>query len=141
MTLGPVEMIVLGFPENKFSGKIAPALERLVEAGQIRVIDLVFVGKNNDGEVVAIELSDVDNDTRVAFEPVIETLTGLISDEDVEDLAEELPPNSSAAILLFEHTWAGEFADAVSDAGGVLVTSIRIPREVVEAVEAAGVPS
>jgi hypothetical protein len=136
VTMGPVEIFVFSFPDNKFNGKGAPALARLVETGLIRVIDLLFITKDDKGDVASIELSGVDEDVRVAFEPLIEALTGLISDEDVEDLAEDLPSNSSAAILLIEHTWAGEFADALADSGAVLVSAIRIPREVVEEVEA-----
>jgi uncharacterized membrane protein len=137
MSMGPVEIIVLGFPEQRFTGKIVPALEELITSGLIRVIDLVFVTKDDDGVAVAVELTDVSDELRSAFEPVIETLTGLVSDEDIEDLAEGLDPGESAAILLFEHTWATRFVDAVAEAGGELVSSMRIPREVVDEVLAA----
>jgi uncharacterized membrane protein len=137
MDIGPVEILVVGFPKNQFTGEIAPALEELVEAGTIRVIDLVFVTKSADGEVVGIELADLDEATSAAFRPHVEEPSGLVSDEDIADLGAALEPDSSAAILLFEHLWATRFRDAVLDSGGELVASVRIPKEVVDEVVAA----
>jgi uncharacterized membrane protein len=137
MDIGPVEILVVGFPGNQFTGEIAPALEDLVQSGLIRVIDLVFVTKDADGTVVGIELSDVDEGTSSAFQPHVEEPSGLLSDEDIEDLGAELEPNSSAAILLFEHLWATRFRDAVVNSGGQLVASIRIPKEAIDEVVAA----
>jgi uncharacterized membrane protein len=136
MSIGPVEILVVAFPGNQFTGEIAPALEALVKAGTIRVIDLVFVTKGADGEVVGVELSEVDEATSAAFRPHIEEPSGLLSDEDIADLGADLAPSSSAAILLFEHVWATEFRDAVVNSGGELVASIRIPKEVVDEVVA-----
>ena len=132
--MGPIEILIIGFPGNKFTGEVAPALAELVESGQIRVIDLVFVAKDPAGDVVAVELSDVDKATSAAFQPYVDEPSGMLSDEDIEDIAVALEPNSSAAILLFEHLWATKFQQAVLGAGGVLIDSIRIPKEVVDAV-------
>jgi uncharacterized membrane protein len=137
MDIGPVEILVVAFPENQFTGEVAPALEELVTSGLIRVIDLVFVTKDAEGDVVGIELSDLDDATGAAFQPHVEEPSGLLSEEDIEDLGAELEPNSSAAILLFEHLWATKFRDAVADSGGQLVASIRIPKEVIDEVVAA----
>ena len=136
MDVGPVEILVVAFPGNQFTGEIAPALADLVESGMIRVIDLVFVAKDDAGEVVAIELSDVDAGVSGAFGSVVEEPSGMLSDEDIADLGEDLPANSSAAILLFEHLWATRFRDAIVNSGGELVASVRIPKEVVDAVVA-----
>ncbi len=137
MDIGPVEILVVAFPENQFTGEIAPALEELVTSGLIRVIDLVFVTKDADGNVVGIELSELDAATSSAFQPHVEEPSGLLAEEDIEDLGAELEPNSSAAILLFEHLWATKFRDAVIDSGGQLVASVRIPKEVIDEVVAA----
>jgi uncharacterized protein DUF6325 len=134
MAIGPVEILVVSFPGNKFSGEIAPALAELVETGLIRVIDLVFVTKDADGEVVGIELSDLDDEVSNAYRPHVEEPSGLLAEEDIEDLGADLAPNSSAAILLFEHLWATKFRDAMVDSGGELVASIRIPKEVIDEV-------
>ncbi|MET0629054.1 MAG: DUF6325 family protein [Acidimicrobiia bacterium] len=132
MAIGPVEILVVGFPGNHFNGEIAPALGELVESGQIRVIDLVFIAKDAEGDVVAIELNELDDTLTVAFQPHVDEPSGMISEEDIEDLGADLPPDSSAAILLFEHVWATKFRDAVVDSGGELLASIRIPKEVVD---------
>ena len=136
MDIGPVEILVVAFPGNQFTGDVAPALGELVESGTIRVIDLVFVAKDADGDVVGIELSDMDEAIGDAFRPHVGAPNGLLAEEDIADLGADLPPNSSAAILLFEHVWATRFRDAVLDSGGELVASIRIPKEVVDEVVA-----
>jgi uncharacterized membrane protein len=138
MDLGPVEILVVSFPGNQFTGEVAPALAELVETGLIRVIDLVFVAKDADGDVVGIELSDIDESASAAYRPHVEEPSGLLADEDIQDLGADLAPNSSAAILLFEHVWAKKFRDAVLGAGGELVASIRIPKEAIDEVVAAG---
>jgi uncharacterized membrane protein len=135
--LGPVELLFVEFPGNQFSGEVAPALQELVEAGTIRVIDLVFVAKDADGNIVGIELEDLQEDARGAFNPLVEELAGLISDEDVEDLGEALEPNSSAAILLFENVWATKFRDALVNSGGQLLARIPIPQYAIDEVSAA----
>jgi uncharacterized membrane protein len=134
MSIGPVEILVIGFPGNQFTGEIAPALAELVESGMIRVIDLVFVTKSANGDIVGVELSELDDSTSSAFHPHVEEPNGLLADEDIEDLGAELEPDSSAAILLFEHTWATKFRDAVAGSGGELITSIRISKEAIDEV-------
>lgn len=134
MSIGPVEILVVGFPGNQFTGEVAPALADLVESGLVRVIDLVFVTKDAKGDVVGIELSDMDEAVSAAFQPHVQEPSGLLSDEDIADLGADLEPESSAAILLFEHVWATKFRDALVDSGGELIASIRIPKEVVDEV-------
>jgi len=136
--LGPVELLFVEFPGNQFTGEIIPALSELVEQGTIRVIDLVFVAKDGDGNAVGIELEDLPSDSKGAFSELVETLESLISDEDVEDLSEALEPNSSAAIMLFEHTWAVPFRDALAGSGGRLVARLPITEEALAEIAAAG---
>src|SRR3954464_4905477 len=137
MDIGPVEILEFVFPGNQFTGEIAPALGELVESGLIRIIDLVFVTKDADGDVVGIELGAVDAARSAAFgEPVGEP-SGLLAEEDIADLAAALPPNTSAAILLFEHVWATQFRDAVLNSGGELAASTPIPKEAMDEVAAA----
>ena len=126
------------FPGNQFTGEIIPALSDLIDQGTIRVIDLVFVAKDGDGNAVGIELEDLPSDAKGAFSELVEELESLISDEDVEDLAEALEPNSSAAILLFEHTWAVPFRDAIANSGGRLVVRLPITEEALAEIAAAG---
>jgi uncharacterized membrane protein len=125
---------VVSFPGSEFNGDVAPALAELVETGLIRVIDLVFVAKSTDGEVVGLELSELDESVASAFQPHVDEPSGLVSDEDIEDLGADLAAGSSAAILLVEHLWATRFRDAVVGSGGELVAALRIPQEVVDEV-------
>ena len=127
MSRGRVEMVVIGFPGSHFNGEVAPALVDLVERGLIRVIDLVFLTKDDAGDVTAVELADAGDDVRTAFEPLVEEVTGLIADEDEEDLGDALDPGDSAVVLLFEHLWAKDFTDAVRASGGELLFSMQVP--------------
>ena len=132
MSLGPIEMFVVGFPDNGFNGEIAPALADLVESGTIRVVDLLFIAKDTDGAVASFELNELDDDIFGAYDTLVDEVHNLIGEEDVEDFADELEPGSSIALLVIEHVWAKPFADAVAGSGGTLLGSIHIPREVVE---------
>jgi hypothetical protein len=131
--LGPVDYMIVSFPGNKFRGEVAPALADLVDAGTIRIIDLAFVGKSADGEVVAFELMDLDPDVRAGFERRGIEVTGLFNEDDLMSAGEELEPNSSAALLVWENVWARDVAQKLRDAGGVLLDFERLPHEVVQA--------
>ena len=132
MSLGPIEIIVVGFPENQFTGEIAPALADLVESGIVRIVDLVFITKDDDGEVAALELNELDDQVSAQYVTLAAERDARIGEEDIEDFGEQLDPGSSIALLVVEHVWAKGFADAVAGSGGVLLESIRIPREVID---------
>jgi len=130
MTIGPLEYIVVGFPGNQFNGAIAPALAKLIESNTIRILDLLFIAKDADGDVVAVEFDELDE--LAAFADLDGETGGLITPEDVEHAAARLEPNSAAALLIWEDVWATEFATALRDSGGVLLEGGRIPYELVE---------
>jgi uncharacterized protein DUF6325 len=132
MPLGPVELLVVSFPGNQFKGEIAPALRDLVDSGTIRIIDLLFIQKAADGTVTEVELDNLDEASFLALDPLVEEVSGMISDDDVMKLAEGVPPNSSVAALLFENTWATRFVEAMRRANGQLELNERIPRQVIE---------
>jgi hypothetical protein len=141
--IGPVDYMIVAFPGNQFKGEIAPALADLVDAGTIRIIDLAFVGKDADGEAVAFELTELDPDVRRGFENMGVEVGGLLNEDDLMSTAEELPPNTSAALLVWENVWARDVKQAIINAGGELVAFERLPHEVVAAarefaLEAAG---
>ena len=135
--LGPVELLFVAFPGIQFTGEITPALQDLIESGTIRIIDLVLVTKDADGNAAGVEIEDLHPDAKGFFDPLVETLAGLISEEDVEDLAEGLEPDSSAAIMLFEHLWAIPFRDAVAGSGGELIARVPITQDALDEVQAA----
>ena len=131
--IGPVDYAVVAFPGNQFRGEIAPALADLVEAGTIRIIDIAFVAKTADGETGAFELTELDPEVREAIESMGVEVTGLFNEDDLMDAAAELEPNSSAALLVWENVWARDVAQAMRDAGGIMVAFDRIPHDVVQA--------
>ena len=133
MGIGPVEYGVIAFPGNKFKGEIAPALEELVKSGTIRILDLAFVLKDKDGNVTGFELEDAGSEVLKAFEALTHDRDGLINDNDLKDIGAALDPNSSAAVLVWEDLWATKFAEAVRNAGGVVVDMQRVPYELVQA--------
>jgi hypothetical protein len=131
--IGPVDYLIVAFPGNEFRGEIAPALGDLVEAGTIRIIDVAFVGKDSEGDIVAFELTDLDPEVQEGFEKAGVEVNGLFSEEDLIAAGEELDPNSSAALLVWENVWARDVAQKMRDAGGVVLDFERLPHEVVQA--------
>jgi hypothetical protein len=125
--LGPVDWIVVEFPGSQFKGEIVPALEDLVERDIVRVLDLLILKKDDDGTLEAFELSDLDDSELGALRSYETELAMLLSEEDVTAVAAAVDPGSTAAVLVWENTWAAPFGSAVRRAGGQLVASGRIP--------------
>jgi hypothetical protein len=125
--LGPVDWIVVEFPGSRFNGQIAPALLDLVERDLVRVLDLLVLKKDADGSLEAFELSDLDEGEIGELRTYESELAMLLSEEDVTSLAAAIEPGSSAAVLVWENSWAAPFASAVRRSGGQLVASGRIP--------------
>jgi hypothetical protein len=125
--LGPVDYLVVEFPagHSSFTGEMVVELARLVDAGVIRVLDLLVLVKSESGAVEAHEIDDLDEvDELRALE---ENLAEILAEQDVLDLAEAMEPGSVAGVLVWENLWAAPFASAARRAGGQLVASGRIP--------------
>ena len=135
--MGPVEYFVVAFPGNQFKGEIVPALKELVRDGTIRIIDLVFIRKEPDCTYTALELGDLPAEAAAPFDDLDGDIESLFSDEDIRWAAGLLEPDSSAAVLVFEHAWAVRMIEAVKNAGGRLVHNDRVPHEIAEAAFAA----
>jgi hypothetical protein len=133
MAFGPVDVVIIGFPGNKFTGRIAPALMDLVQSGTIRVLDLLFVMKDADGTTTTLDIADLDPDAGPAYMNVQVSAAGALGPEDAEEVADDLEPNSSALLIAFENAWAAQFVDACQAADAVLIDMIRIPAAVVQA--------
>ena len=134
MGLCPVDVIIVGFPGNKFSGRIAPALMELVDNSTIRIIDLLFVSKDANGVITTIKADDVDALTGPSYLAINVVQPGALGPEDAEELEEDLEPNSSAMLIAFENIWARKLIEAARDADAVVLDHIRIPSDVVAAV-------
>ena len=133
MTMGPLEYMVIEFEGNHFTGEILPELRALRDRGVMRIVDLVFIQKDMDGNLVAQELSDLSEEQAKPFGPIAGDMLRLFSPEDVEEVAGELPRNSSAAIALIEHTWAVRLKETISRALGRVLRDGLVSEADVEA--------
>ena len=125
--LGPVDWIVVEFPGSTFNGEMAPALGDLVDRELIRVLDVLVLKKDDDGSVEAFEISDLEESEVGALRAYEAELAMLLSEDDVTAIANAIDPGSSAAVLVWENTWAVPLATAIRHSGGQLVASGRIP--------------
>jgi hypothetical protein len=135
--LGPVDFLIIEFPEDKqnFTGEMAEELIKLAESGTIRIIDILILVKDSDGSVEAMELSDLQElGVLAALEP---DLAELLAEEDVAHLAAAMDSGSVAAVLVYENLWAAPFAAAARRSGGQLIANGRIPVEsIIASIEA-----
>jgi hypothetical protein len=132
MTIGPVEYLIIEFPGNQFKGEIVPALADLIDSKTIRLIDVAFMTKDADGNVLWDEYDAGEDGDGFGF-AALDGEAGLLSEEDVLIAAAALAPNSSAALLVWEDLWATPFAVAVRNAGGQIIDGARLPHELVQA--------
>ena len=134
--MGPIDYLLIEWPERQPRGEAAPHLIDLVDRGIIRILDLSFFHKDADGEVSVIALADVG--AIEGFEDLVGAASGLLSPDDLEEAAAALEPGTSAALLVFENSWAAPLATALRNNGGQLVASGRIPvQAVLDALDAA----
>jgi len=136
-SLGPIDYIVVEFPAgaSNFTGEMAEELLALVDAGTIRVIDVLILTKNEDGTVDAMELSDIEQ--LGPLQAVEAQLAELLAEEDVAHLAAAMDPGSTAGVLIWENLWAAPFASAARRSGGQLIANGRIPiQAIIASIEA-----
>jgi hypothetical protein len=135
--LGPIDYVVVEFPENKMTGEGLPILVDLVDRGIIRLLDLVFFTKAADGSVAIVEIADFDGDGELDLAIFEGASSGVVGEDDVQEAAAAVENGSSAALLVYENRWAAPFAAAVRRGGGQLVAFGRIPtQELLAALEA-----
>jgi uncharacterized membrane protein len=145
--IGPIQMLVLGFSEPNFTGKIAAELDRLRELDFIKIVDALVVNKDDNGDVTTVQVSDLSPDEATQMGKVIGALIGfgyggdedairkgafageaamddghLIPDEEAWYVADAIPNGSAATIILIEHLWAIPLRDAILSAGGIALT-------------------
>jgi len=126
---GSVELAVIAFPGSKFKGEIVPALADLVDNGVVEILDLVVVSKGDEGDVLALEISEIEDGGM--FDELEGEAGGLLSEEDLVAAGEVLEPGSTAAVIVWENTWARKLITAIRDAGGELVAHDRLDAETV----------
>jgi hypothetical protein len=131
-SIGPVEYVVIEFPGNRFKGEIVPAIAELVDNGVGHILDVLFIKKDADGTVTGFEYEALDDVLHSGFAEIEGEAGDLLNDEDLALAAEVLEPDSSVALIVWEHLWARKVARAIRDAGGRIVAGERIPSEIVE---------
>lgn len=136
MTLGPLEYLVIGFDGDRFDGSIAREIEKVVDKGIIRLVDVVFITREANGDSMIVELSNTDDPRFASFAPLLAQMRALFTPEDLEAIADSLPLDSAGLALLFEHRWAEDIKDAIAAAGGFLVRRDVVPPEVLAEVSA-----
>lgn len=133
MALGPVDVYIIGFPGNKFSGEIVPAIQEQVSAGTIRILDVLFVVKDGDGNVATLSAQDIGPEG-AAYAELDIVQPGALNDEDADEVGDDLPLNSSALLIAYENTWMHKLVGAFARAEAVVIDQIRIPSDVVNQV-------
>jgi hypothetical protein len=135
--MGPIDFLLIEWPGRQPTGEAAPILVDLVERGIIRVLDLAFIAKAEDGSVAGLEIADLGQEVEElkVFEGAS---SGLLTEDDTAEAAAALEPGTSAALMVFENRWAAPFASALRRSGAQLVASGRIPvQAILAALEAA----
>ena len=131
MSTGPVEYLVVAFPDGNGSDEIAPELADLADKKVIRILDLVLVTKDSSGDVAAVEFDELEH--LAGFLEIDAEVGGLIGPDDISFVGAELDPGSAAAVLLVEDLWAAPLASALDRCGGTLIEGARIPRDLADA--------
>jgi hypothetical protein len=126
MSIGPLELLILGFEKSDFHGDIAPAIKEAVDSGAIRIVDLLFVRKDAEGTVTALEIEEADDAYARDFEGLVADVRDILTEDEAMTLAELLPVDTAAMVALVEHLWASRISEAVANAGGRLLASQRI---------------
>jgi len=140
--LGPIDIAVIAFPPDApMTGEAVPLLVDLVDRGIIRVLDVLFVSKDEDGSFFGFDAQDLSGKGVGDFQVFEGASSGLLGDEDAASAAEEIEPGSSAVVIVYENSWAGPFVAAVRRNGGIPVAFERISTQdlidSLDAVEAA----
>ena len=136
--MGPVSYLVVEFPGNKMTGEGLAALVDLVDRGLVRVLDLVFVMRDTDGSITAMELRDIDGDGELDLTVFEGASSGLLGPSDLDQAGSVLEEGASAAILVFENTWAIPFVRGIRNGGAEVIAAGYIPHDdLVDALDAA----
>jgi len=125
--VGPIDYLVVEFPGNRMTGEGFPLLVDLVDRGLIRILDLLFVRKEEGGSVTGMEIADLTGDGELDLAVFEGASSGLLGEDDIAEAGTALQPGSSAGILVYENLWAAPFATALRHGGARLVASGRIP--------------
>ena len=123
---GPLEYVLFRFDDDRFIEETLPALIEINQRGCVRVVDLVFLIKDEKGDLEIVEISDLAEEDEIVFDPLTNEYFGALTEDDVEQAAENLPDNTNAALVLFEHRWAIGLQQSLFSTGGLVLDSAYI---------------
>ncbi len=135
MFVGPLEYLLVGFEDYRFTGQILAELLTAQKKGIIRVVDLCVIQKDEQGNVTERELSELSGEEATQLSSLAGNVMGLLADEDIQQVAADIPNNSAAGLVLFEHTWAIGLKEAIKNAGAVAVTGGFVSPDALEELE------
>ncbi len=124
--MGPIDYLVVEFPGNRMTGEAFPLLVDLVDRGIVRILDLMFIRKDEDGSVTALEIADLTGDGELDLTVFEGVHSGVLGQDDLEEAAAAVEPGNSAGLLVYENLWAAPFAAALRRSGAQLVASGRL---------------
>ena len=130
MDIGPLEYIVIGVSDRQLKSALISELNAIQEAGKIRVVDLLFVSKAADGAVSMQEVSELVEEELAEYGDITVNLMGLLTAEDIKQLTDQIPPDTSAVVILIEHTWVIGLTEAVRKTGGMVFAAGMVSHEV-----------
>jgi len=128
-SIGPVDVAVILFEGNQFNGEVAPAIVDLQQSGTVRILDLAFITKDTDGAWAILEIAD--DAVEGAFQALLGEQFELLSDNDLEEIAADLGPESSALVIVWENVWAAQLASTIRGSNGQVIAMDRIPHDIV----------
>jgi hypothetical protein len=132
MPVASIEYAVIAFPGSHFKGEIIPAMKELVDNGIVRLLDLVIVKRDADGDIESVEVSALPADEAAHFSGLEHQVSGLLNEDDITQIGASLEPEMTAAIVVWENLWSSRFAEAVMNADGVLLANVKVPAPVVK---------
>ncbi|HET9346950.1 MAG TPA: DUF6325 family protein [Candidatus Limnocylindrales bacterium] len=132
MSIGPVELVVIKYTGDRFTGVPAAKIQAMVDARIIRIIDVIFARKAGNGEVTILEINELEDEEAGTFTPIVADVTAYLNHDDVRALTANWAPRTSAVILLFENLWRGQLIEDIEQSGGEVVLAERIPGSVIQ---------
>lgn len=131
MDHGPIDFVMIGFPDTEPANSVAEGIRALEDSGTVQVIDLIFVKRDLSGDVHVTELNDLEDSQYDAWESIVDEFGGFLAEDDALQLASDLEPGTSAVLVVYENTWARALTSSVLQANGQVMINARIPRDVV----------
>jgi len=132
MKVGPLEYIVIGVPDRKFTHALINELKSIHSKGAISVVDMIFISKDTGGEVSVQEISELSKNEPEVYSEISKDLMGLMTLQDIEQLTQQVSPGTAAVVIIFEHTWVKGLAGHIKNGGGAVLSGGMIQEDIMK---------